>query len=37
MFDMEWKDNDWPGAVNFKEGIVLEEDKLQEIKKFMQE
>ncbi|MBO4245530.1 MAG: hypothetical protein J5892_02165 [Bacilli bacterium] len=35
MFDMEWKDIDWPGAVNFKEGIVLEEDKLMEIKEYM--
>ena len=36
MFDMEWIDNDWPGAVNFKEGIVLDEEKLLEIKKYMQ-
>lgn len=35
LFDIEWKDNDWPGAVNFKDGIELEEDKLQEIKEYM--
>ena len=37
MFGMEWEDNDWPGAVNFKEGIVPDEDKLIEIKNFMKE
>ena len=36
-FDIDWKDNDWPGAVNFKEGIVLEEEKLLEIKDYMQD
>lgn len=36
MFGMEWNDNDWPGAINFKEGIVLDENKLLEIKKYMQ-
>ena len=37
LFDLEWKDNDWPGAVNFREGIVLDEEKLLEIKNFMQD
>ena len=37
MFDLEWKDNDWPRAVNFKEGTVLDEDKLLEIKEYMQD
>ena len=37
MFDMDWVDTDWPGAVNFKEGIVLEENKIQEIKEYMQD
>ena len=36
LFDMEWIDNDWPSAVNFKEGLVIDEDKLLEIKDFMQ-
>ena len=35
MFDMDWSDNDWPGAVNFKQGIILEDDKIDEIKNFM--
>ena len=35
MFDMEWKDNDWPGAINFTQGIILEDDKIDEIKNFM--
>ena len=35
LFDMEWKDNDWPGAINFKGGDVLEEEKLEEIKNYM--
>ena len=35
MFDIEWKDIDWPGAINFKEGIILEENKLMEIKDYM--
>ena len=35
MFDMEWKDKDWPGAINFKEGLVLDEEKLSEIKEYM--
>ena len=37
MFDMKWVDNDWPRAINFKEGIVLEEDKIQEIKNYMKD
>jgi hypothetical protein len=36
MFGMNWKDSDWPSAVNFKEGTILEEDKLLEIKEFME-
>lgn len=34
---MDWKDIDWPGAVNFKDGMVLEEEKLVEIKSYMQD
>ena len=37
LFDMDWLDSDWPGAVNFKEGVVLEEEKLLEIKNYMQD
>ena len=37
LFDMEWKDNDWPGAINFKSGIELTEEKLNEIKDYMAE
>ena len=37
MLNINWKDNDWPGAINFKEGIVLDEDKLIEIKNYMQD
>ena len=35
MFNIEWIDKDWPNAVDFKSGSVLEEEKLQEIKKHM--
>ena len=35
LFDMQWEDNDWPGAINFKEGIVLDEEKLNEIRDYM--
>lgn len=34
-FDVKWKDNDWPRAINFKSGEELEEDKLIEIKEYM--
>ena len=36
-FDMTWKDEDWPGAINFKEGIILEDDKIEEIKNYMKD
>ena len=35
LFDMEWKDNDWPGAINFTGGTILDEEKLDEIKSHM--
>lgn len=35
LFDMKWSDTDWPGAINFKSGIELDEEKLEEIKKYM--
>lgn len=35
LFNMGWKDNDWPGAINFKGGIELTEEKLNEIKNYM--
>lgn len=34
-FDVKWKDNDWPRAIDFKSGEELEEDKLIEIKEYM--
>ena len=34
-FDIKWIDKDWPSGVNYKEGIVLEEEKLNEIKEYM--
>ena len=37
MFDIKWIDNDWPRAINFKEGIAYDEEKLSEIKKYMQD
>ena len=37
MFDLDWKDNDWPKGIDFKEGIVLDDEKLEEIKKYMQD
>lgn len=37
MFDMAWKDEDWPGAINFKEGIILEDNKIDEIKNYMKD
>ena len=35
MFDMKWKDNDWPGAINFNYRTLLDEEKLLEIKDYM--
>ena len=37
LFDMEWKDNDWPGAINFTGGSILEDEKLDEIKEYMKQ
>lgn len=37
MFGIEWKDEDWPGALNFKEGIILDDDKIEEIRLFMKD
>lgn len=37
MFGLEWKDEDWPGALNFKEGTILEDDKIEEIKNYMKD
>ncbi|MBO4245328.1 MAG: hypothetical protein J5892_01155 [Bacilli bacterium] len=37
MFDTKWQDEDWPGAVNFKEGIILDEEKLLAIKDYMKD
>ena len=37
LFDIEWRDNDWPGPINFKGGIELAEEKLNEIKDYMTE
>lgn len=37
MFDMEWKDLEWPRAINFQEGIILEDDKIEEIKNYMKD
>ena len=37
LFNMEWTDSDWPGAINFKGGIELSEEKLNEIKNYMTE
>jgi hypothetical protein len=36
-FNSVWKDEDWPGAINFKEGIILEDDKIDEIKNYMKD
>lgn len=35
LFDIEWKDTDWPRAINFKAGVELPEEKLEEIKSYM--
>lgn len=37
MFGIEWKDEDWPGALNFKEGIILDDDKIEELRLFMKD
>ena len=37
LFDIEWKDIDWPGAINFKGGVEISEEKLDEIKNYMSE
>lgn len=37
MFDMKWEDIDFPGAINFKGGIDVEEEKLEEIKNYMKD
>ena len=37
LFDIEWKDIDWPGAINFKGGVEHSEEKLDEIKNYMSE
>ena len=37
MFGTTWKDKDWPGAVDFVGGTILDEDKLMEIKDYMKE
>lgn len=34
LFDIEWKDNDWTGAIDFNGGVELEEKKLEEIKNY---
>lgn len=35
MFGMEWKDADWPGALCFTEGVILDDDKLEVLRKYM--
>ncbi len=37
MFGMEWKDEDWPGALKFTEGTILDDDKIEEIRVFMKD
>lgn len=37
LFGMEWIDNDYPKAINFKEGLEPSEETLQEIKEYMSE
>ena len=37
MFGIEWKDEDWPGALNFKEGMILDDDKIEELRLFMKD
>lgn len=36
LFGKEWEDVDWPRAINFVGGEILDEDKLNEIKEYMQ-
>ena len=36
-FNSVWKDEDWPGSINFKEGIILEDNKIDEIKNYMKD
>lgn len=35
LFDVEWKDIDFPGAINFKSGEEIEEEKLLQIRNHM--
>ena len=35
FFGTDWNDKDYPGSFDFKEGVILDENKIQEIKKYM--
>ncbi len=35
ILNSEWKDADWPLAIDFKSGDILEEEKLMQIKEYM--
>lgn len=35
LFGKVWKDNDWPGSINFKSGDIIDDDLLLKIKSFM--
>lgn len=37
MFGIQWKDEDWPGALKFTEGTILDDDKIDEIKNYMKD
>lgn len=37
LFGIEWVDNDYPKAINFKDGLEPSEETLQEIKRYMSE
>lgn len=37
LFDITWKDKDWPGAIDFKGGTIFDDEKLEEIRKYMSE
>lgn len=37
MFGREWKDTDFPSAIDFKGGLEVEELKLEQIKNYMSE
>lgn len=37
LFNKDWKDIDWPGAINFKSGVELDEEKLNEIRDYMKQ